>query len=94
MDARNYDPRLRGPVDRRELLVDPRTGIKNYISNEMGGWMTSTRYIRESLLTAIQLGRFGATEDDRYEALRLLGQVRHFSKPFVFFMLMIGTSYT
>jgi hypothetical protein len=28
-DARKYDPRLRGPVDPRELEVDPRTGMKN-----------------------------------------------------------------
>jgi hypothetical protein len=28
-DARSFDPRLRGPVDPRELEVDPRTGMKN-----------------------------------------------------------------
>ena len=28
-DARRYDERLRGPVDPRELEVDPRTGMKN-----------------------------------------------------------------
>ena len=32
-DARKYDPRLRGPVDPRELEIDPRTGMKNYIAN-------------------------------------------------------------
>jgi hypothetical protein len=32
-DARQYDNRLRGPVDPRELEVDPRTGMKNYIAN-------------------------------------------------------------
>ena len=75
VDARQYDPRLRGPVDPRELQVDPLTGMKNYIANEQGGWATSTRYIRDSLLKAIDLGRRGATDPERYEALRLLGQV-------------------
>lgn len=32
-DARKYDRRLRGPVDPRELEIDPRTGMKNYIAN-------------------------------------------------------------
>ena len=32
-DARKYDPRLRGPVDPRELEIDMRTGMKNYIAN-------------------------------------------------------------
>lgn len=77
IDARQYDRRLRGPVDPRELQVDPRTGIKNYIANEQGGWATSTRYIRESLLKAIELGRRGKdNEADMHEALRLLGQVK------------------
>lgn len=34
-DARQYDSRLRGPVDPRELEIDPRTGMKNYIANGM-----------------------------------------------------------
>jgi Heterokaryon incompatibility protein Het-C len=63
-------------VDPRELEVDPRTGIKNYIANEDGGWTTSTAYIRNSLLKAIELGRRGHhNEKDMHEALRLLGQV-------------------
>ena len=34
LDARDYDRRLRGPVDeRRELSVDERTGLKNYIAS-------------------------------------------------------------
>ena len=75
-DAREHDSRLRGPVDSRELEVDPRTGIKNYIANDEGGWATSTKYIRESLLKAIELGRRGNDNDtDMHEALRLLGQV-------------------
>jgi hypothetical protein len=80
VDARQYDKRLRGPVDPRELLVDPLTGIKNYIANEHGGWTTSTRYIRESLLKAIDLGRHAITDAERYEALRLLGQVSEIRK--------------
>src|SRR5579871_4410578 len=77
VDARQYDRRLRGPVDRRELEVDPRTGMKNYIANEQGGWATSTRYIRESLLAAIQTKRNARDDDGVYEALRLLGQALH-----------------
>jgi Heterokaryon incompatibility protein Het-C len=76
IDARQYDRRLRGPVDPMELQVDIRTGMKNYIANDNGTWMTSTRYIRDSLLKAIQLGRGAATDPERYEALRLLGQVQ------------------
>jgi hypothetical protein len=41
-DAREFDPRLRGPIDPRELEIDPRTGMKNYIANEGNGWATST----------------------------------------------------
>jgi len=33
MDARKFDPRLRGPVDPIETQIDPRTGMKNYIAN-------------------------------------------------------------
>jgi hypothetical protein len=77
MDARAFDPRLRGPVDPREVEVDPRTGMKNYICNEDGGWATSTQYIRDSLVKAIHLGRYGATDPERCEALRLLGQALH-----------------
>jgi len=77
MDARAFDPRLRGPVDPRELQVDLRTGMKNYIANEEGGWVTSTQYIRDSLVKAIHLGRYGATDPERCEALRLLGQALH-----------------
>ena len=78
VDARQFDPRLRGPVDPRELQVDSRTGMKNYMANEQGGWATSTKYIRDSLLKAIDLGRRSVVDADRYEALRLLGQVNRF----------------
>jgi hypothetical protein len=61
----------------RELEVDPRTGMKNYIANESGGWATSTNYIRQSLLKAIELRRRARSDADLYEALRLLGQALH-----------------
>lgn len=78
VDATVYDRRLRGPVDPRELQVDPRTGLKNYIANEQGGWTTSTAYIRRSLRRAIELGRQGHVNDQAmHEALRLLGQSLH-----------------
>ena len=32
-DPRQYYPKLRGPVDPRELEIDPRSGMKNYIAN-------------------------------------------------------------
>jgi len=51
--------------------------MKNYIANEQGGWSTSTRYIRESLLAAIQTKRNARDEAQEYEALRLLGQALH-----------------
>ncbi|CAG8975169.1 hypothetical protein HYALB_00004230 [Hymenoscyphus albidus] len=44
-DAREADPRLRGPIDPTELEVDPETGMKNYIANERGHWATSTVFI-------------------------------------------------
>jgi len=79
VDARQFDQRLRGPVDPREIQVDPRTGMKNYIANEQGGWATSAKYIRDSLLKAIDLGRRATVDAERYEALRLLGQVPPFA---------------
>lgn len=51
--------------------------MKNYIANEQGGWATSTRYIRESLLAAIQTKRNARDDAQEYEALRLLGQALH-----------------
>ena len=76
-DARQYDSRLRGPVDPRELQIDTRTAMKNYIANEQGGWTTSTQFIRQSLLRAIQLHRSARNDADIYESLRLLGQALH-----------------
>ncbi|KAG5458600.1 MAG: heterokaryon incompatibility protein HET-C [Olpidium bornovanus] len=72
-DARQHHPGLRGPVDPRELEVDPRTGLKNYIANEQGGWATSSAYVRGSLRESIDQYRAG----NRHEAMRLLGQALH-----------------
>ncbi|CAI7639014.1 unnamed protein product [Penicillium glandicola] len=80
-DARNYDRRLRGPVDEeQELSVDSRTGLKHYIATEDLGIDTSAALIRRVLGRSIQLGRrYGQSgnKDDLYEALRLLGTGLH-----------------
>ncbi|KAF8483477.1 Het-C-domain-containing protein [Russula ochroleuca] len=79
-DARKYDSRLRGPVDPRELEVDPRTGMKNYIANEFGPWDTSKALIRRTLERCIHIGRQHRAQgrkQDEYEAYRLLGQTLH-----------------
>lgn len=85
LDARKWDKRLRGPVDNREVEIDPRTGMKNYIANESGGWATSAGYLRFSFARSIHYGRLytsgsgGAAgkEADLCEALRCLGQALH-----------------
>ncbi|KAM5477869.1 hypothetical protein McanCB56680_006950 [Microsporum canis] len=80
-DARQYDRRLRGPVDkRRELSIDERTGLKNYIASEDLGIDTSADLIRRVLGGCIKLGRKHArsgNKADLYEALRLLGTGLH-----------------
>ncbi|KDQ58757.1 hypothetical protein JAAARDRAFT_128374 [Jaapia argillacea MUCL 33604] len=93
-DARRYDQRLRGPVDvrtfdfgfgcfswrPRELEVDMRTGMKNYIANENGHWDTSKALVRRTLEHCIHLGRTNRAQgrkQDEYEAFRLLGQLLH-----------------
>ena len=89
-DAREYDPRLRGPVDPRELEIDRFTGMKNYIANEAAanahdGWKTtSAGYIRYSLRRCVHYGRLYTSgshgkgkESDLCEALRCLGQALH-----------------
>ncbi|KAF8518353.1 Het-C-domain-containing protein [Hysterangium stoloniferum] len=79
-DARSYDSRLRGPVDPRELEIDPRTGMKNYIANESGHWDTSKALVRRTLEKCIHLGRMHRSQgrkEDEYEAYRLLGQALH-----------------
>ncbi|KAI4716191.1 heterokaryon incompatibility Het-C [Aureobasidium sp. EXF-10727] len=88
VDARQYDQRLRGPVQQEELAIDPETGMKNYIANERGGWATSSGYIRYSLKRAIHFGRMythgnnKGDEKDLCEALRCLGQALHTMEDF------------
>ncbi|RHZ43825.1 uncharacterized protein CDV56_102284 [Aspergillus thermomutatus] len=80
-DARRYDRRLRGPVDEeRELSVDPRTGLKNYIASEDLGIGTSAGLVRRVFRRSVELGRRYArshNDDDLHEALRLLGTGLH-----------------
>lgn len=81
MDARQYDRRLRGPVDeRRELAIDPRNGLKAYIASEDYGIATSAGLLRYLFGRSIQLGRqYGRSrnKDDLFEALRLMGTGLH-----------------
>jgi hypothetical protein len=57
LDATQYDPRLRGPVNERvELAIDPRTGLKNYIANENAGIMTSALHVQKLFGKSVQLG--------------------------------------
>jgi len=85
LDARKFDPRLRGPVEPVETEIDHRTGMKNYIANESGNWATSAGYLRFSFERSIHYGRVythGASgssgkEKDLCEALRCLGQALH-----------------
>ena len=85
IDARDLDPRLRGPVDPIEVEIDPRTGMKNYIANERGSWATSAGYLRFSFARSIHFGRVythgsrgsHGKEEDLCEALRCLGQALH-----------------
>ncbi|KAI9674813.1 MAG: hypothetical protein M1817_001717 [Caeruleum heppii] len=85
LDARQYDPRLRGPVQPEEIAIDPRSGMKNYIANEWGGWATSSGYIKHSFSRSIHFGRVYTSaphgvrgnESDLCEALRCMGQALH-----------------
>ncbi|TRM63671.1 heterokaryon incompatibility protein Het-C-domain-containing protein [Schizophyllum amplum] len=78
-DPRKYHPGLRPPVDPRELEIDPRSGMKNYIANESGHWDTSKALARRTLIQCIQLGRRGrgGSKPELYESYRLLGQALH-----------------
>ncbi|KAG6878317.1 hypothetical protein C0993_008914 [Termitomyces sp. T159_Od127] len=78
-DARRYHPKLRPPVDNRELEFDERTGMKNYMATENEGWDTSTAFIRRTLRACIEAGRRagGQPGADLYEAYRLLGTGLH-----------------
>ncbi|CAD0105996.1 unnamed protein product [Aureobasidium uvarum] len=80
-DARQYDRRLRGPVDEdRELGIDERTGLKNYIASEDMRITTSAQLVRNLFGRCIDLGReYNRSRDKKqfYEALRLLGTGCH-----------------
>ncbi|PFH57989.1 hypothetical protein XA68_14313 [Ophiocordyceps unilateralis] len=80
-DARQYDRRLRGPIDEeRELSIDPHTGMKNYIANERSGIMTSAQHVRRLFGGCIELGRRykeNGDKNDLYESLRLMGTGLH-----------------
>ena len=81
LDARKYDPRLRGPVNERvELAIDPETGMKNYIANERVNIMTSALHVRRLFGKTIELGRSYQRSHNKaelYEALRLMGTGLH-----------------
>lgn len=88
-DARKYDPRLRGPVERVETEIDSRTGMKNYIANETGRYATSAGYLRYSFARSIHFGRLYTSgssgkgkDEDLCEALRCLGQALHCMEDF------------
>ncbi|KAK6580923.1 hypothetical protein PZA11_006411 [Diplocarpon coronariae] len=80
-DAREYDQRLRGPVDEeKELAIDPETGLKVYIASENAGCQTSAGLVRNLFEKSIELGRKYNRDNDKndlYEALRLLGTGLH-----------------
>ncbi|KAG5759521.1 hypothetical protein H9Q72_012360 [Fusarium xylarioides] len=88
VDARTFDKRLRGPVEKIETEIDSRTGMKNYIANENGNWATSAAYLRYSFARSIHCGRLYTSgskkgnEDDLCEALRCLGQALHTMEDF------------
>lgn len=89
LDARKFDPRLRGPVSPQETQIDMHTGMKNYIANEQGGWATSAGYLRFSFARSIHFGRVytsgghaSGREADLCEALRCLGQALHCMEDF------------
>ncbi|KAI0171659.1 heterokaryon incompatibility protein Het-C-domain-containing protein [Pestalotiopsis sp. NC0098] len=87
VDARDYDRRLRGPIDEEvELAVDERTGLKNYIANEDVNIMTTALHIRKLFGRCIELGRSynqNKNKDDFYEALRLMGTGLHACEDFL-----------
>lgn len=75
-DAREVDPRLRGPVIPEELDIDPKTGMKNYIANEGEAWDTTTKFIRRTIHASVERGREAyrtGDEEAKYDAYRILG---------------------
>lgn len=81
VDARDYDRRLRGPIDEEtELAVDEETGMKNYIANERIGIMTSADLLRRLIGGCVEKGRRykdNNNKRDLHESLRLLGTALH-----------------
>lgn len=89
LDARTFDPRLRGPVQPVETEIDINTGMKNYIARETGQWATSAGYLRFSFARCIHYGRLfthgaqgSGKDEDLCEALRCLGQALHCMEDF------------
>ncbi|KAI1818293.1 NIMA-interacting protein tinc [Poronia punctata] len=86
-DARQYDRRLRGPIDESvELAIDEETGMKNYIANERVDIMTSALHVRRLFSRCIELARNSNGSRDKadlYEALRLLGTGLHCLEDFL-----------
>ncbi|KIP11709.1 hypothetical protein PHLGIDRAFT_27734 [Phlebiopsis gigantea 11061_1 CR5-6] len=78
-DARQFHPKLRPPVNPKELEIDARTGMKNYMASENRGWDTSTAHIRRTFKACIDYGRRakGREGADLWEAYRLLGTGLH-----------------
>ncbi|MCJ1414027.1 hypothetical protein MMC32_000352 [Xylographa parallela] len=84
-DARQYDERLRPPVQPIELQIDSQTGMKNYIANDSLGIATSSGYIKHSFTRSIHYGRVYTSgphgtkgkDADLFEAMRCLGQGLH-----------------
>ncbi|KAK1218701.1 hypothetical protein PQX77_018600 [Marasmius sp. AFHP31] len=78
-DARKYHPKLRPPVDPRELEIDERTGMKKYMATENEGFDTSTAHIRRIFQACIDHGRRSGGQEgaDLFEAYRLLGTGLH-----------------
>lgn len=79
-NAKEIDPRLRGPVKPEELAIDPDSGMKNYIANSGHGWDTSADYIRKQLLACIEMGRKGRRRHEsaaRKAAFQHLGAALH-----------------
>lgn len=79
-NAKEIDGRLRGPVDPRELEIDPETGLKNYIANSDKGWDTAAAYIRDQLRSCIAAGRKGRRKHQaaaKKDSFRHLGAALH-----------------
>lgn len=79
-NAKEIDERLRGPVDPKELEIDPKTGMKNYVANSGQGWDTAADYVKQQLTLSIELGRKGGMRHQaslKKDAFRHLGAALH-----------------